>query len=160
GTIDIGAVEVQIGAATRLVLSAPASVTSGTPFDVTVTALDAYGHTATGYTGTVTFSTTDPDPGVVLPADYPFTADDQGTHTFSGGSPLLTPGAQSLTAPDAAGGLSGSVPVTVTSGGGGGGGGGRSEFAPGRSVPAHRSSPMDLPEPLTRLDPAVVDLLA
>jgi hypothetical protein len=30
------------------VLSAPASVVAGTPFDVTVRAVDAYGHTATG----------------------------------------------------------------------------------------------------------------
>src|SRR5262245_10158244 len=53
GSIDIGAFEVQVGAATRLALSAPASVSPGVPFDVTVLALDAYGHTATGYAGTV-----------------------------------------------------------------------------------------------------------
>jgi streptogramin lyase len=64
----------------------------------------------------------DADPGVVLPAAYPFTAADQGTHTFSGGFTLLTPGTWTLTATDAAGGFSTSVPITVTSGGGGGGG--------------------------------------
>jgi uncharacterized membrane protein len=44
---------------------------------------NASGQVAAGYTGTVTFSTSDPYPGV-LPADYTFTPDDQGTHTFTG----------------------------------------------------------------------------
>jgi hypothetical protein len=110
-TIDIGALEVQPGPAKQLVLSAPASVAPGTPFDVTVTALDAYGHVATGYTGTVTFSATDPDPGVLLPADYTFTADDQGTHTFAGAFVLLTPGDQTLTVTD--GSLAASATVSV-----------------------------------------------
>jgi hypothetical protein len=117
GTIDIGAFEVQIGPATHLAVSAPASVTSGTPFDVTVTTLDAYGHVATGYTGTVSFSSSDPDPGVVLPAAYTFTADDQGTHTFAGAFVLITPGDQTLTAADPANGLTGSATVTVNPGG-------------------------------------------
>src|SRR6516225_9910981 len=55
-----------------------ASATAGMPFDVTVTAVDPFGQVAVGYTGTVTFSTSDSDPGVVLPADYTFTADDGG----------------------------------------------------------------------------------
>jgi adhesin/invasin len=37
----------------------------------------------TGYTGTVTFSSSDSAP--VLPPDYTFTADDAGTHVFSAG---------------------------------------------------------------------------
>src|SRR5207249_7364866 len=57
GRIDIGAFEVQIGVVTRLVLSAPAAVTAGASFAVTVTALDAYGHVATGYLGTGAFTT-------------------------------------------------------------------------------------------------------
>ena len=64
---------------------APTTV-SGTPFDVTVTALDTSGNIDTAYQGTVTFSTTDPDSGVVLPADYTFTtgdAGDNGVHTYS-----------------------------------------------------------------------------
>jgi hypothetical protein len=55
GTIDIGAFEVQIGAATRLVLSAPAGAHPGVPFTITVTARDAYGHDATG---TLTYAAT------------------------------------------------------------------------------------------------------
>jgi hypothetical protein len=112
-TIDIGAFEVQIGAATRLTVSAPASVASGTPFDVTVTALDAYGHTATGYTGTVAFTTTDTNLAVVLPVDYLFTAADRGAHTFRAGFTLVTPGDQTLTASDPDGGLSAGLTLTV-----------------------------------------------
>jgi hypothetical protein len=88
------------GPVTQFQISAPAQVTSGTPFDVTITALDANGLTAVGYQGTVTFSTTDIDPGVVLPADYTFTAADQGLHTFAGGCTLITVGNQILTASD------------------------------------------------------------
>ena len=102
GTIDIGAFEVQPGPATRFQVSTPAHITSNTPFDVTVTALDAYGHTAVGYLGTVTFGATDTDPGVLLPADYTFTADDQGVHPFVGAFVLITLGDQTLTATDTA----------------------------------------------------------
>jgi hypothetical protein len=50
---------------------------------------------------------------VVLPADYTFTADDQGTHTFSGGFTLITPGTWMLTVADLANGLSQDVMLTV-----------------------------------------------
>ncbi len=56
----------------------------------------------TNYQGTLTFSTTDPDPGVVLPANYTFTAADAGIHTFVGGFILITVGDQTLTATDRA----------------------------------------------------------
>jgi hypothetical protein len=87
-------------AATRLAVSAPASITAGSPFDVTVTALDNNGNVAPGYTGTVTFTSTDPHPGV-LPADYTFTAGDQGKHTFSGVM-LFTAGSQTVSSQDTA----------------------------------------------------------
>jgi hypothetical protein len=110
GGVNIGAYQ---ASASVFLLTAPDTVTAGTPFDVTVTAVDAFGQVAVGYTGTVTFSTTDPDPGVVLPADYNFLAGDQGSHTFSGGCTLITPGSWTLSATDAAGRFSGSVSVTV-----------------------------------------------
>jgi predicted outer membrane repeat protein len=97
GTIDIGAFEVQDGTVTQLKVSAPADIPSGMPFDVTVTALDAYGHTVTDYTGTVTFVAS--DPAAVLPSDYTFTADDGGSHTFTGVI-FYRAGAQTLTATD------------------------------------------------------------
>jgi hypothetical protein len=112
GVIDIGAFEVQIGAATHLAVSAPAGVTSGAPFDVTVTALDAYGHTATGYTGTVTFTSLDPY-GASLPADYPFQPTDAGMHTFAAGATLYTAGTWDVAATDTTSGITGSAYVNV-----------------------------------------------
>ena len=48
---------------------APPSATSGVAFDVTLIAVAPYGNTDTNYTGTVSFSTSDGDPGVVLLSD-------------------------------------------------------------------------------------------
>ena len=104
--------------ADHLQVDAPATVTPGRAFDGTVAALDPYGNFATNYRSTVTFATSDPDPGVVLPADYTFTADDQGVHTFAGGFVLLTEGDHTITATDTAHGVSGSATVAVGSGGG------------------------------------------
>jgi hypothetical protein len=115
GGVNIGAYQ---ASASAFVLTAPATVTAGVPFDVTVQAVDPFGQAALGYTGTVTFSTSDPDPGVVLPEAYTFTPDDQGTHTFSGGFTLITPGDQTITADDQAGGFCASAVVTVQDGGG------------------------------------------
>jgi hypothetical protein len=94
---------------------APAVVASGTPFDVIVVAVDAYGNTDTNYTGTVTFSTSDGDPGVVLPPDYTFQPADAGVATFPGGVTLITPGDQLLTITDTDSGIMGSTSVTVSS---------------------------------------------
>jgi len=63
----------------------------------TVTARDAYGNTATGYTGTVAFSSS--DSLASLPANYMFTTTNAGVHTFS--ATLNTTGTQSITATDA-----------------------------------------------------------
>src|SRR5262249_27528424 len=60
----------------KFVLSSPARVTPGNAFTVTLTAYDAYGNVATGYTGTVHFSSSDSK--AVLPANYNFTAADAG----------------------------------------------------------------------------------
>ncbi len=103
-------------AAVQLVISAPATVAPNTPFDVTVTAVDPYGNVDVNYQGTLTWMTTDGDPGVVLPDAYTFTGADAGVHTFSGGFSLVTPGDQTITATDA-GGLSVSDVVTVQAGG-------------------------------------------
>ncbi len=95
---------------------APAGATSGTAFDVTLVAVDPYGNTDTNYQGTVTFTTSDADPGVVLPPDYTFQPSDGGMVTFSGGVTLMTPGDQVLTAADTGSGINGSATVTVTAG--------------------------------------------
>lgn len=97
----------------RLLVAAAASTTAGSPFDVTVTALDNNGNVATGYTGTVTFTGSGAFPAV-LPADYVFTSGDQGTHTFSGGATFFSAGSQTLTAQDRAdGSIMGSATVAV-----------------------------------------------
>jgi hypothetical protein len=90
-------ITVQPAAASRLVLSAPTQVNSNTAFSVTVTAYDAYGNVATGYTGTVHFTST--DRRAMLPGDYTFTAADQGVHTFTG-LRLRAKGKQTLTLTD------------------------------------------------------------
>jgi hypothetical protein len=67
-----------------------------------VTVYDEFGQQAVDYTGTVTFGTTDPDPGVVLPPDT----------TFQGVT-LFTPGAQTLTVTDLSSGITGNTVVTL-----------------------------------------------
>src|SRR5262249_9015004 len=96
GGVNIGAY--QASASAFVLHGLPASTTAGTPFDVTVTAVDPFGQTAIGYTGTLTFSTSDTNLAVVLPADYPFRATDAGMHTFTGMTTLVSAGSQTLTA--------------------------------------------------------------
>src|SRR5262249_32107468 len=64
-----------------------------------VSAVDQFGNVATGYTGTVHFASSDPQ--AVLPADYTFTAADDGLHTFT--ATLKTAGIQSITVVDETG---------------------------------------------------------
>jgi uncharacterized delta-60 repeat protein len=78
----------------------PTGTTAGTPFDITVSALDPLGNVDSGYTGTVHFTSSDALAG--LPADYTFTSADGGTHVFTGGATLDTAGTQTLTATDTA----------------------------------------------------------
>jgi hypothetical protein len=108
GGVNIGAYQ---ASASAFVLTAPTAVTAGAPFDVTVQAVDPFGKVALGYRSTITFSATDPNSAVVLPATYMFTAADAGLHTFAGGLTLLTPGPQTLTATDTVSGISGSLTV-------------------------------------------------
>ena len=118
GGVNIGAYQ---ASATAFLLSTPDMVRSGVPFDVIVTAVDSFGQVAVGYAGTVTFSTSDTDAGVVLPADYTFTAGDGGVHTFTdtglGEVTLVTPGDQTLSVIDTADDtINGNAAITVTNG--------------------------------------------
>jgi hypothetical protein len=81
--------------ATALVLVAPGTVTTGVPFSVTVTAVDSYGNVATGYNGTVHFSSSDTK--AVLPPNAKLT---NGTGTFT--AAFKTKGSQTLTVRDGA----------------------------------------------------------
>ncbi len=115
GQTGSDSVTVTAAAAVAFQVVAPASASSGMPFDVTVIAVDPYGNTDTNYQGTVTFSSSDTDPGVILPADYTFQASDAGMATFPGGVTLITVGDQTITATDVDSGITGSATVTVTS---------------------------------------------
>jgi hypothetical protein len=88
---------VQPAAVAQFLLSAPSSVTSGAKFSLTLTVEDAYGNVATGYTGTVHFSSS--DSSATLPGNYTFTAADKGVHTF-GKVVLRKRGTQTITATD------------------------------------------------------------
>jgi hypothetical protein len=90
----------------------PAATTAGAAFSVTVTALDAFGNPVTGYTGTVQFTSSDPQ--AALPPNYTFTSADMGVHTFT--VTLKTAGPQSLQVADTQSGLGGSATVTVNPG--------------------------------------------
>ena len=74
----------------------PSLSMAGAPGTFTVTVQDAYGNTVTGYDGTIHMSSS--DNLASLPADYTFTATDNGVHTFT--AVLATAGNQSLTATD------------------------------------------------------------
>jgi hypothetical protein len=107
------ALQIELSPENRFRITALAPIVAGTPFDITVTALDPYGNIDTNYQGTVTFSSSDVYPGV-LPADYTFTASDQGTHTFSGGVTFFSAGAQTLTVQDTSpNAITGSTTVAV-----------------------------------------------
>jgi len=77
-------------------LTAPASTSVGTAFDVTVAVANS---DASTYMGTVHFSSS--DSGATLPSDYTFTTADAGTHKFVGEVILNTNGSQTITASDA-----------------------------------------------------------
>ena len=100
------------GPVDHLVLNAPTIATAGTPFSITVRAEDVYGNTASGYTSTVGFSSSDPD--AFLPQAYQFTTNDFGAKTLTG-LILRAPGTQTITVSDNAGHVDVSNPITVYS---------------------------------------------
>ena len=85
------------GAAALVLSGIPELATAGQPYDLTVTARDAFGNLATGYGATVQFTSS--DPAAELPAPYPFQPSDGGAHTFAG-VVFKTAGAQLLQASD------------------------------------------------------------
>jgi len=99
------------------VVTAPSAATTSVAFSLTVTAQDPYGNTATGYAGTVHFTSTDVGGGVVLPANYTFVGGDAGVHVFANSATLKTNGTQTITATDTVTssitGTSGSISVST-----------------------------------------------
>ena len=82
----------------NFVISVPSPFAAGDPSTVTVTAYDGNYNVATGYSGTVHFSTS--DIAATLPVTYTFTGGDNGTHTFTNEFVMRTAGAQTITATD------------------------------------------------------------
>jgi hypothetical protein len=127
-------VNVVAGPAAAFSIAVPDSVSSGAPFRVTVSAVDPYGNVDTRYvtdpSGVVTFfTTTDSDPGVMLPPDSQFAATDMGTRSFDGVI-YITPGAQDLWAYDTVSGIYGVTTVNVTAAPPAFGGGSAAGLAP------------------------------
>ena len=98
------------GPATQFAVSAtspPPPEMAGTAFTVTVTAKDQFGNTATGYAGTVHFTSSDPQ--AVLPGNSVLT---NGTKSF--GATLKTAGSRTITATDTvSSSITGSANITV-----------------------------------------------
>jgi uncharacterized delta-60 repeat protein len=89
-------ITVNPAAASAFIVGVNTSMTQGVSDSFVVTAVDPYGNQATGYTGTVTFSSS--DPLASLPGNYTFTVADAGRHYFI--VTLNTVGTESLTATD------------------------------------------------------------
>lgn len=107
----------QAGGATQLRIDAPATAVVGEAFDITVTALDKDGNTATGYNGSIVFTTewvtdTYPMPGRPIP----FTAEDAGVKKFSKGVTFKKVGKQKLTAYDLTNDITAEVIIDVSEG--------------------------------------------
>jgi ELWxxDGT repeat protein len=98
GTIgsDPGITVLPAAASTLSVTGFPTLTTAGVAGNFTVTLEDRYGNIASGYTGTVHFTSSDGK--ATLPGNYTFTTTDGGVHTFS--ATLKTAGTQSLTVTD------------------------------------------------------------
>ena len=91
-------------------VSAPVSAVAGESFEVTVTALDSVGQTASGYTSSVRFTSGDSLAG--LPNDYMFTVADAGSHTFT--VTLKTAGSKYVGVTEPGGPANGGSNVNVT----------------------------------------------
>jgi len=95
--------------ATHFSVSAPATITAGTAFQVTVSALDSSNNVVPGYSGTVHFASTDAQ--AVLPANSPLT---NGSGSFS--VVLKTATSETITVTDT-GALTGTSSGIAVSGG-------------------------------------------
>lgn len=94
-------------------LVAPSSAVAATPFTVTVNVIYE-GKPDTAINSRIHFTSS--DPASVLPGDYYFTPSDAGSHTWTNGFILKTPGSQSISAsivPDSLG-INGAAHITVS----------------------------------------------
>jgi hypothetical protein len=101
GMTATASLNVIAAAASQLSLTAPSSAKASQSFRVTVTVRDQYGNVATGYRGTVRFTSSDPVASLgQMPAPYSFSSADAGTRNFT--ITLLTVGNQTVTVTDQA----------------------------------------------------------
>jgi hypothetical protein len=92
--------------------TAPPSAAAGIPFTITVT-VTFDGERDTVVNSVITFASS--DPAAILPSQYQFTSTDEGSHTWTNGFILKTPGNQTISATmfDAEG-INGSANVAVS----------------------------------------------
>ena len=88
------------GPAATFAFDVPGSITAGQSFSFTLTAKDQFDNTATGYIGTVHFTSTDAQ--AMLPPDTPFVAGELGVTTLTLATVLKTAGNHTITASDTA----------------------------------------------------------
>jgi hypothetical protein len=100
----VATISVQPGAVTHLAITGPTSGLTGGTVWLTVTARDAVNNLVGSYRGTVQFTSS--DGSATLPANYTFTATNNGSHAFA--IVLRSTGSQTVTATD-----TGSETVTV-----------------------------------------------
>jgi hypothetical protein len=109
---------VQAGISSFSFTNVPTQATAGTALSFSVSAKNSSNVVLTGYTGTVSFSSS--DPSAVLPAQYTFLSTDSGTRQFS--ATLKTAGSQTITVTQVAGGAPAAttpaIAVSTSSGGG------------------------------------------
>ena len=111
-TAVAGFVTFGCGTHATLNITAPAVAIPGSPFTVTVTAMDG-GSRDTVINSWVHFTSS--DAAAVIPPYYQFTAADAGSHTFPGAFTLMTPGTQTITGTVlSATGITGTAQVTVS----------------------------------------------
>jgi hypothetical protein len=104
---DFEVVELSWQPPLTLQVTMPRSVPKNGTATATVAATDNNYAVASGYLGTVHFTST--DGAATLPADYTFTAGDGGSHNFTNAFTMRTPGDQTITVRDA-----GDVKITAS----------------------------------------------
>jgi hypothetical protein len=82
------------GPVANIVMTAPSTAVAGTPFTVTVSA-KVNGAPDTIFASVIIFSSS--DKAAVLPGGYLYTSADAGSHTYTNGVTLNTPGNQTIT---------------------------------------------------------------
>src|SRR5262249_33287822 len=87
----------------------------GSAFSVSVIAQDTFNNTATSYSGTVHFTSTDSSGSASLPPNYTFNNGDNGVHTFTNATTLVTAGTRSVIATDTvSSGITGAASLMIT----------------------------------------------